>query len=124
MSINRQINRVNAVEFFMHLYEANIQHKCIENPVGYINRLIKPTQIIQPYEFGDSESKRTCLWLTNLPKLIPTNIVIPTIHGYFKSGKNKGKPIYFSDSINSKNRAKDRAKTFIGIANAMAMQWG
>lgn len=95
-------------EFFMKFYNADIEHICVENPVpSKIYALPKYTQIIQPYEFGEILSKRTCLWLKNLPKLVPTNVV---------------KPI---NSLNIvKRSAKERSKTFPGIAVAMAEQWG
>lgn len=92
----------------MKFYNADIEHICVENPVpSKIYALPKYTQIIQPYEFGEILSKRTCLWLKNLPKLVPTNVV---------------KPI---NSLNIvKRSAKERSKTFPGIAIAMAEQWG
>ena len=111
------------------LWKADIPHICIENPVGCINTRLpfmpKP-QYIQPYEFGDNASKKTGLWLKALPKLIPTDYVkgrevIYNDKKYFRwdnqldSGQNKLSP--------SKNRGKDRAKTYKGIAEAMAQQW-
>tara|TARA_R100001510_G_scaffold55612_1_gene59813 strand:+ start:852 stop:1547 length:696 start_codon:yes stop_codon:yes gene_type:complete len=116
--------RLEAMEFVKKIWDSNT-HVCIENPVGYLsNNWKKPTQIIQPYYFGDAESKRTCLWLKNLPKLEHTKLVEPKIHGYYKSGKKKGKPYYFSDAlVSSKDRAKDRSKFWNGVANAMANQW-
>ena len=125
-AVKRKLQRLNAMEFVNKLYESGIPKICIENPVGYLNNhWKKPDQVIQPYFFGDTESKRTCLWLKNLPILIHTNIVKPKIHSYLKSGKNKGKPIYFTESIGvSTDRGKLRSKTFQGIAEAMANQWG
>lgn len=91
----RKILRIEAYDFFMKLYNADIKRICIENPTGWMNSHFRnPDQIIQPYYFGDSESKRTCLWLKNLPKLRHTNIVKPKIYGYYKNGKKKGEPIY------------------------------
>ena len=126
-AIERHKKRNKAFEFVMKLANANIDKIAIENPVGYLNtHWRKPDQIIQPYQFGVPESKRTCLWLKNLPKLQPTNIVKPTIYGYFKSGKHKGKPMHFHDKYlpNIKERAELRGKTFKEIAEAMANQWG
>ena len=116
--------RLDAMEFVKRIWDSNT-HVCIENPVGYLsNNWQKPTQIIQPYYFGEEESKRTCLWLKNLPKLKHTKYVEPKIHGYYKSGAKKGKPYYFSDAlVNSKDRAKERSKFWNGVAEAMATQW-
>lgn len=117
--------RDESLEFVLKLYNSDIPHICIENPTGWINsHFRKPDQIIQPYYFGDTESKRTCLWLKNLPLLKYTNIVEPKIHGYFKDGAKKGKPFYWSDSlVGAKERGKTRSKTFPGIAKAIANQW-
>ena len=117
---------LKAKEFFMAIYNAPINKICVENPISSkIFALPKYSQIIQPYEYGHPIQKRTCLWLKNLPILIHTNIVKPKIHSYLKSGKNKGKPIYFTESIGvSTDRGKLRSKTFQGIAEAMANQWG
>jgi site-specific DNA-cytosine methylase len=116
--------RLEALEFVRKLYYCNIPKVCIENPVGYLNHNFKkPDQIVQPYFFGDEESKRTCLWYKNLKPLKHTKIVKPKIHGYLKSGKRKGSPIYFSDGINGKDRQKIRSKFWNGIAEAMAAQW-
>jgi site-specific DNA-cytosine methylase len=118
----RKRKRLEAFEFIKLLWNAPIPRICIENPVGFLNNnWQKPTQIIQPYHFGDADSKRTCLWLKNLPSLKPTNIVTPTIYSYYKSGKHKGNPIYRTEYI--KNQ-KERSRFFEGIAKAMANQWG
>ena len=83
----------------------------------------KPDQIIQPYEYGDPHRKATCLWLKNLPPLVPTKIVEPEIVAYTR---NDGRITTFDvDYIASgKDRAKKRSKTYHGIALAMAEQWG
>jgi hypothetical protein len=122
----RHRDRETAFEFFIQLANADIPRIAVENPVGYVNSHWRtPDQIIHPYYFGDPEKKRTCLWLKNLPKLVPTDIVEPRIYGEYKTGKNKGKKIYWSDSMPpSKDRAANRSKTFLGIAKAMASQWG
>ena len=118
--------RIDALIFFGKLYDANIPRICIENPRGCASPTIaKYTQAIQPYQFGDEESKLTWLWLKNLPELEPTKIVKPKIYGHYKRGKNKGKPIYGNNYLKfSDDRGKIRSKTFPGIAKAMAEQWG
>jgi site-specific DNA-cytosine methylase len=122
----RKKNRIEAFRFVMTLADAKIKHICIENPTGWLNsHFRKPEQIIQPWQFGDCESKRTCLWLKNLPKLIPTKIVKPKIYAYYRKGKKKGMPIYGNSYLKfSEDGGKIRSKTFPGIAKAMASQWG
>jgi len=109
-----------AIDFFMMFANYDCPKIAIENPVGIMSTIWrKPDQIIQPYEFGEPESKKTCLWLKGLPKLIPTNILEKPANGYWSnqtpSGQNKLGP--------SDNRAKIRSKTYLGIAKAMAEQW-
>jgi len=125
-AIQRKILREEALVFVNTLFNAPIPKIAIENPAGYLNsHLSKPTQTIQPFQFGDCESKRTCLWLKNLPPLIPTDVVTPKVYGYFKRGKKKGQPIYGTQYLKfSEDRGKIRSVTFQGIANAMADQWG
>lgn len=125
-AIERRRLRLDAMEFVKKFYDNNISKVCIENPVGYLNyNWKKPDQIIQPYYFGDEDSKRTCLWLKNLPKLKHTKLVKPKIYGYYKTGKKIGKPIYFHEWHKwGKDRGKIRSKFWQGIANAMAEQWG
>lgn len=122
----RKTLREEAFDFCMRLFNTYIPRIAMENPVGWLNsHFRKPDQTIQPWMFGDPESKRTCLWLKNLPKLEPTQIVEPKVYGYFKTGKNKGKPIYGNFYLKfSEDRSKVRSKTFHGIASAMANQWG
>ena len=110
-----------AIDFFMALANAPIPKIAIENPICIMSSIwSKPDQIIQPWQFGHPESKSTCLWLKNLPKLIPTNIIEKPGCGYWEnqtpSGQNKLGP--------SPERAKNRAKTYRGIAEAIAAQWG
>jgi len=113
---NRLRKAMLAKEFFMHLFEALIEKICVENPVpSKIIGLPQYDQIIQPYYFGDMVQKKTCLWLKNLPKLTyntpppkPQSTKVPG-NWYNKGGKD---------------RQKNRAKTFQGIADAMAEQWG
>jgi hypothetical protein len=125
-AILRKKYRNKALEFVLKIYNSEINKIAIENPVGWLNsHWRKPDQIIQPFQFGDCESKRTCLWLKNLPLLKYTKIVSPKIYGYFKKGKKKGQPIYGTQYCKfSEDRGKIRSKTFPGIANAMADQWG
>jgi len=121
----RKVLRLEAQHFVELLYNCSISKVAIENPVGYLNNhWRKPDQVIQPYQFGDCESKRTCLWLKELPKLNYTNIVKPKIYGYFKSGKHIGKPIYRTHYLSGGDGGKKRSITFQGIADAMADQWG
>lgn len=111
-----------AAEFFK-LFTALTCRWAIENPVGAMSRLYrKPDQIIHPYHFGHQASKATCLWLNGLPKLVPTNIVEPLWH-VSKTGKRHSLWDY-EISRDKKNRAHLRSKTFQGIADAMAAQWG
>ena len=96
----------------------------IENPIGIMSRLYKkPTQIIQPYQFGHTERKSTCLWLSGLPKLEPTEIVEPDIIVH-KSGRTDSRLHYETFKLPKEERRKARSKTFTGIAEAMAEQWG
>lgn len=96
----------------------------IENPIGIMSSIYKkPTQIVQPYQFGHTERKSTCLWLENLPKLQHTEIVEPNII-FLKSGKTMSNCHYSTVTLSKEERRKARSKTFQGIASAMAEQWG
>ena len=109
-----------ALNFVKTLLSCNIPKIVLENPVGIIStRIRKPDQIIQPYEFGHAETKKTCLWLKNVPKLNPTNNVYKEMMKLPKKLRNR---IHYMPK--TKNRGKDRSETFTGIANAMADQWG
>lgn len=114
-----------AAGFFMEFVNCNSQKIAIENPIGYMSTIYKkPSQIIQPYMFGDPARKATCLWLKGLPKLTPTDIVEPDIIHY-KNGNGTDSPWHMeSIKMPPKERAKARSKTFPGIAKAMAEQWG
>ena len=105
-----------AMKLVMDLLGAKIEKIALENPVGIIStQYRKPDQIIHPWMFGDPYTKRTCLWLKNLPKLVPTDIVDKgeiVVHG------GKRIPKWYS------NHKKQRDRTFKGIAKAMAEQWG
>ena len=117
----RKQKQLLAAEFFMRFVNADCDHICIENPVGYMNtHYRKPDQIIQPYMFGDPFEKRTCLWLKGLPKLEPTNVVEPPPRQVLVSGKTM--PRWYSNC--GGNRHKARSTTFPGFAKAMAEQWG
>lgn len=122
----RKARREEAVTFFLTFANAECSKIAIENPIGYMNsHYQKPSQIIQPYYFGDNEEKATCLWLKGLPKLKPTNLLPrPEPKRISKSGKR----ITFAESVpgtgGQENRAKVRSKTFPGVAAAMAEQWG
>jgi hypothetical protein len=114
--------REEAVKFFMALAEAPIPKKCIENPVGIMStRWRKPEQIIQPFQFGHPEPKKTCLWLWWLPSLVSTRIVEPE---YFISKSGKRLASWYYKPSFTPERTKLRNRTFQGIADAMADQWG
>lgn len=131
-AIKRLKDREEAIEFFMAFVNADCEHIAIENPVGVISsRYRKPDQIIQPYQFGHPYRKTTCLWLKNLPALRPTNIVpFECIHSKGESGgysgnlwvvrDENGKVLPYGDP----RVAKARSKTYDGIGQAMAEQWG
>lgn len=121
--------RARAAVFFMYFAFANCQRIAVENPVGFMNTAFrKPDQIIHPYMFADSEhdkeqyvTKATCLWLKGLPQLTTNNLPKPDnrkIYGVLPSGKSRTWEDTFSRS------GKVRSKTFPGIAQAMAEQWG
>jgi hypothetical protein len=123
---NRAQDREEAVVFFRALADAPIARIAIENPIGIISsRWRKPDQIVQPYMFGDEATKTTCLWLKNLPQLIPTEMVGKGERILFKSGKSQ--PKWYSDAfVKAKSNAERqtmRSKTFPGFARAMAEQW-
>ncbi len=109
---------IEALEFIEALLSAPIPKIALENPIGRISTAIrKPDQIIQPWMFGEDASKSTCLWLKNLSKLEPTNIIKKERYAnQTASGQNKLAP--------SPDRWKLRSTTYQGIANAMAEQWG
>ena len=120
----RTQDRKDGIEFFVKLWNAPIKKKCFENPIGVLSsQFRKPDQIIQPYQFGDTERKATCLWLQGLPKLTHTKIVVPEIIRH-KNGKTDSKWHYETMKLSPHERMKARSKTFQGIANAMADQWG
>ena len=108
-----------ALEFVRKLLNAPIPRIALENPVSIIStHICKPDQIIQPWQFGHEFQKKTCLWLKNLPKLTPTKVVDKG--AFYVSPKGHRLPKWYSDNTNP----KFRSKTFQGIADAMAEQWG
>lgn len=110
--------------FFLKFWNANCPRICVENPIpSRIYELPMCTQKIQPYEYGHPYSKRTCLWLKGLPPLQPTNVVEP-IGTLCPSGSYSHKHGSQHQGLFTKDRAKNRSKTFLGIARAMAEQWG
>ena len=107
-----------ALAFVQYCMDLPIKKIAVENPVSIIStRIRKPEQIIQPYHFGDKAQKTTCLWLKGLPLLEHTNVVDKGDFVNFPSGKKMSKWI-------SNASGKERSKTFPGIANAFAEQWG
>ena len=134
-----------AIEFFMQFINADCDKIAVENPVNIISGTyiskhfpdlqekysfpIRPTQVIQPYEFGDKARKKTCLWLRGLPQLKPTNIVDPgeILDGGYSVGASAHYAVDENGKIlswNDPRTGKIRSKTFPGIAKAMAEQWG
>lgn len=108
----KQAEQQKAIRFFMACVNAPVERIAVENPVCIMSsRYRKPDQIIQPWQFGHGETKATCLWLKNLPKLVPTNIVSGREQRIWKLPPGP-------------DRWKERSRTFQGIADAMAAQWG
>ena len=136
----------DGIEFFCQFLNADCDKISIENPVGIISGdyipkhfpdlaekyslPIKPTQIIHPWMFGDNYSKSTCLWLKGIEPLVPLVTEQPELEWFewidSKTGKKKRQPKWFADAwkLSPEERAKVRSKTFLGIAKAMAEQWG
>lgn len=120
-----------AVDFFMALASAPIERIAIENPVCIMSRRWRePDQVIQPWWFGHAETKATCLWLKNLPLLVPTNPVEPDYmrnpDGSFKldkKGKRYSRIHFMSGRMKDTERWKERSRTYTGVAAAMAAQW-
>lgn len=110
--IDKAIEQTSAIGFVKALLDAPIERIALENPVGVLStRVRKPDQIIQPWQFGHGETKATCLWLKNLPKLVPTKIV-------------EGRTPRVHHASPGPDRWKERSRTLPGIAAAMAEQWG
>ena len=124
LNIPRYENGVKAAEFFMEFYNAECEKICIENPTpSKIYNLPEKTQVIQPWQYGHPVTKRTQLWLKGLPPLQPTNIVTPE-RSVCPSGSYSGKHADKHRGLYTKDRPRQRSKTFSGIAAAMAAQWG
>jgi site-specific DNA-cytosine methylase len=108
----KQAEQLSAIHFFMMLVNAPVERICIENPISIMStKYRKPDQIIQPWQFGHGETKSTCLWLKNLPPLQPSKIV-------------DGREARIHKMPPSPDRWKERSRTYQGIADAMATQWG
>lgn len=108
----KRAEQASALSFVGSLLGAPIQKIALENPVSIISSYFrKPDQIIQPWMFGHGETKKTCLWLKGLPKLVPTDIV----------GGREGRVWKMPPSA---DRWKERSRTYRGVADAMASQWG
>lgn len=121
---DRQKQRKEAVDFFMAIANADCDRIAIENPVGIMSsQWRKPDQYIEPYMYGDPEKKKTGLWLKGLPLLKHTNIVEPVII-HCKSGANEPRWHIETMHFPKEERSRLRSKTFPGIAEAMAEQWG
>jgi len=111
----------DALDFVRCLLGADCKHIALENPVGAIStRIRKPDQIIHPWQFGHPESKTTCLWLKNLPALVPTNVLKKPASGWWENQCANGSQNKLGPSP---DRWKLRSKTYQGIAEAMASQW-
>lgn len=109
---DKLVEQAEALEFVRRLLDAPIGKIAPENPISIISsRIRKPTQIIQPWQFGHGETKATCLWLKNLPPLTPTKIV-------------DGREARVHKMAPGPDRWKERSRTYQGIADAMADQWG
>lgn len=109
---DKQVEQEGALAFVRLLLDAPIPRIALENPISIISsRIRKPDQIIQPWQFGHGETKATCLWLKNLQPLRPTNVVA-------------GRDARIHRMAPGPDRAKERSRTYAGIARAMAQQWG
>jgi len=109
---DKQAEQAEALDFVRLLLDADVPRIALENPVSIIStRIRKPDQIIQPWQFGHGETKATCLWLKGLPRLQPSNIVA-------------GREARVHLMPPSPDRWRERSRTFTGIAEAMAAQWG
>ncbi len=126
----RWVKQAEGLAFVRKLMEAPIEYIAIENPVSVISTQIrKPDQIIQPYQFGDEASKKTCIWTKNLPDLVHTKLVGKgeMIEWIDKNGKTKRQAKWYLDALTKAKTPEERrtlrSKTFDGIAKAMAEQW-
>lgn len=109
---NRRADQTKAAAFFMSFVNCGAPLVAVENPIGVMSTIYrKPDQIIQPWQFGHGETKATCLWLSGLPRLVPTSIVREREGRIWKMPPGP-------------DRQKERSRTFAGVADAMADQWG
>jgi hypothetical protein len=123
---DRAKHREEAALFFLKLWNVKIDKIVIENPIGIMSTILHPpTQIVQPYMFGDKATKTTCLWIKGLPKLTETDVVDKGERKVFKSGKSM--PLWYSEAFTTAKTPQERqtlrSKTFKGMALAMALQW-
>lgn len=124
LDVERYKKGLKAKEFFLKFLSAECDHICVENPVSSkIFEMPPHTQEIQPYQFGHPVTKKTRLWIRGLPLLIPTDIVVPEAP-YLPAGTSRKDPSKYGRAFRTGKDAKQRAKTFPGIAKAMAKQWG
>lgn len=127
---NQDDRQRKSIAFFMEMFKANTDRLAVENPVCIMStQYRKPDQIIHPWQFGDMYEKTTCLWLKNLPCLVPSLTLKPILEEKVwrnAAGELKRQPKWFADALKlpADERARVRSKTFPGIANAMAEQWG
>tara|TARA_B110000208_G_C11690409_1_gene402073 strand:- start:284 stop:958 length:675 start_codon:yes stop_codon:yes gene_type:complete len=128
--LDRRNLQDDALEFVQRLMDSPIDRIAIENPVSVISsRIKKPNQIVHPYMFGDKASKGTCLWLKNLPELVPTDLVDKGEFFEFtsKKGVKKRQPMWYYKALSKAKTPSERrtlrSKTFQGMAKAMANQW-
>lgn len=124
--------REDAVDFFMRFINADCEHIAVENPIGIMStRYRKPDCVVQPWQFGHPETKATCLWLKNLPSLVPTNIIKKPEGGWENQQISNGKYTGFKNydengkilAWNDPRTKVIRSRTYVGIAEAMAEQW-
>ena len=121
----RMRERNKAIAFFYRFVMADCDRIAIENPLGIMSTAYRSAdQIVQPYMFGDAFEKRTCLWLKGLTPLNPTNVVEPPPRKKYASGKTMPEWYARAYGLPEDERRKERSRTFPGLANAMAEQWG
>lgn len=124
LQADRVMFGIQGRDLFMRFWWADVPRICVENPIPSKVFCLPPyTQAVQPYEYGHPYSKKTCLWLKGLEPLCPTNIVEP-VATWCPSGSYSRKHEEQHKGMFTADRAKNRAKTFPGIAKAMAEQWG
>jgi hypothetical protein len=123
---NRKEDRIQSIELVQKIWSNKAKYICIENPVGCLStQFMKPSQYIEPYEFGHDATKKTCLWLKNLPLLVPTSDMKRSdvsFHTY-KNGRRECQWMYNTSLLPHSQRSKARSRFWTGIASAMADQW-